>query len=61
MIDQLTGEPSPYILVRDRLEALISRPVFYHMVDLALIENDTSSDELGVWSGGNFFALGDAI
>ena len=39
VIDSLTGEPSPYILVRDRLEALISRPVFYQMADLALMEN----------------------
>ena len=58
VIDSLTGEPSPYILVRDRLEALISRPVFYQMADLALMENDTSSDEYGVWSCGHFFALG---
>jgi len=28
------GEPSPYILVRDGLEALLARPVFYQLVDL---------------------------
>ena len=60
VIDSLTGEPSPYILVRDRLEALISRPVFYQMADLALIENDASSNEFGVRSCGRFFVLGDA-
>ena len=58
VIDTLTGEPSPYILIRDRLEALISRPVFYQMADLALMENDASSNEFGVWSCGHFFALG---
>ena len=60
VIDPLTGEPSPYILVRDRLEALISRPVFYQMADLALMENGASSTEFGVWSCGHFFTLGDA-
>ena len=59
VIDPLSGEPSPYILVRDRLEALISRPVFYQMADLALMENNASSTEFGVWSCGHFFTLGD--
>ena len=60
VIDPLSGEPSPYILVRDRLEALISRPVFYQMADLALMENNASSTEIGVWSCGCFFVLGEA-
>ena len=60
VIDSLTGEPSPYILVRDRLEALISRAVFYQMADLALMENGASSNEFGVWSWGHFFTLGAA-
>ena len=51
----LSGEPSPYVLVRDRLEALIARPVFYQMADLAL----TQDDHLGIWSGGCYFTLGD--
>ena len=33
--DPVTGEPSPYILVRDNLEALILRPQFYQLVELA--------------------------
>lgn len=33
--EQPDGEPSPYILVRDRLLALISRPVYYQMAELA--------------------------
>ena len=60
VIDASTGEPSPYILIRDRLEALISRPVFYQMADLALVGNDASSNKFGVWSCGYFFALEDA-
>ncbi|MGF1609029.1 MAG: DUF1285 domain-containing protein [Kiloniellales bacterium] len=61
-----TGEPRPYILVRDRLEALILRSVFYEMVELA--EERRPGDrgdgkrggvsELGLWSKGHFFPLG---
>src|SRR5277367_1993669 len=29
-----SGEPAPYILVRDNLEARIARPVFYDLVEL---------------------------
>ncbi len=29
--DPATGEPSPYVLVRDRLEARINRPTFYEL------------------------------
>ncbi len=53
-----TGEPSPYILVRDRLEALIVRSVFYHLVDLAVEGSGGHRGQLGVWSKGRFFPLG---
>jgi len=33
--DPTTGEPAPYILVRDALEARLTRPVFYELVELA--------------------------
>lgn len=52
--DAVTGEPSPYVLVRGGLEARISRAVFYELADLAL-ERD---GRMGVVSGGVFFALG---
>ena len=32
--DSETGEPSPYILIRDRLEALIDRKSFYRLVEI---------------------------
>ncbi len=53
-----TGEPSPYILVRDRLEALIVRSVFYQLVDLAVEGRGGDRGQLGVWSKGRFFLLG---
>ena len=55
----LSGEPSPYIRVRDRLDALISRSVFYQLVDLAVEKTGTQTGELGVWSCGSFFILGE--
>jgi len=57
------GEISPYILVRDRLEALILRPVYYELAELAVaspVEGPESEECLGVWSKGVFFPLGPA-
>ncbi len=56
--DPVTGEPSPYIHVRDGLDALIARPVYYELV--ALGEEETVEGErlYGVWSKGHFFPLG---
>ena len=57
-VDLISGEPSPYILVRDRLEALINRPTFYQMVDLGVERIKDGKSEFGVWSSGHFFPLG---
>ena len=51
--DPETGEPSPYILIRANLEALIDRKSFYRLVDLCVHEGDW----FGVWSGGQFFGV----
>ncbi|HEV7369685.1 DUF1285 domain-containing protein [Arenibaculum sp.] len=57
--DADTGEPRPYILVRDRLEALIVRPVFYELVERAEERRgDGGQSRLGIWSMGIFFDLG---
>lgn len=56
--DPETGEPSPYVTVRGNLEALITRPVFYELVDLAEERWDGDESELGIWSGGVLFPLG---
>jgi len=55
--DPETGAPSPYVLVRGRLEAKIARAPFYELVDMAEPAPD-GSDQLGVWSQGHFFLLG---
>lgn len=52
-----TGEPSPYILIRDNLEARLTRPVYYELVKLA-VEDEARPGLFGVWSGGIFYPLG---
>ena len=57
-LDPSTGEPRPYILVRDGLEARLTRSVYYQLVDMA-IENETEGQKvLGIWSNQTFFSLG---
>ena len=46
----------PYLHVRGRLEALVTRALYYDLVELA-VEHD--SHGLGLWSGGQFFPLRD--
>lgn len=53
------GGPTPYILVRDGLEARLARPVFYELVDLGTEEWVEDKAEFGVWSQGMFFRLGE--
>lgn len=53
-IDPATDEPRPYLHVRRGLEALISRPVFYELVEMAQERDGT----LGVESGGTWFPIG---
>lgn len=51
--DPATGEPSPYVLVRDRLEALIDRKSFYRLVEIG----QDHEGWFGLWSGGVFFPM----
>ncbi|MGH7093600.1 MAG: DUF1285 domain-containing protein [Stellaceae bacterium] len=53
------GEPAPYIMVRDGIEARLSRPVFYDLVELAAEREIAGERQFGVWSEGVFFVLGD--
>ena len=57
-VDAESEEPAPYLLVRDRLEALIARAVFYDLVELAEEREVDGRIELGVWSAGRYFPLG---
>ncbi len=58
-IDPETLEPSPYVLVRDNLWALIARSVFYDLVALAEDGEIDGKPRFGVWSAGEFFPIGE--
>ena len=49
--------PCPFLHVRGGLEALVARPVYYELAELALAEG---GDPPGLWSGGAFFPLAEA-
>ena len=55
--DPRTGEPSPYIHVRNGLDALIDRKSFYRLADLAQPYNAGMS----VYSAGEYFRIGPAV
>lgn len=58
--DPATGEPRPYLHVRRGLEALIARPVFYELVELAAERDTPEGPRLGVGSHGAWFPIAPA-
>ena len=56
--DDLSEAPRLYIVVRGRLEARISRAVFYDLVEQAAERETPRGTELGIWSARTFFPLG---
>jgi len=57
VVDQ-DAQPRPYIRVRDKLDALISRNLFYQMVELGEERKIAGKQVFGVESAGEFFVLG---
>jgi hypothetical protein len=58
--DPETGAPHPYLHVRRGLEALIARPVFYELVEMAQERATPEGPQLGVSSNGAWFPVGPA-
>ena len=56
-VDAQTQQPSPYVLLRTNLQALIHRNVFYQLVDLAVEHQVDGQRRTGVWSAGVFFPI----
>jgi len=56
--DPETGEPSPYVTVRDGLEARLTRSVFYELVSHGIEEEIDGEKVYGIWSKNQFFPLG---
>ena len=48
-----SGGLKPYLLIRGRLEALVTRAVYYDLVEIAVEHGAVS----GIWSDGAFFPL----
>jgi hypothetical protein len=60
-VDPIEGGLKPYLLVRGRLEALATRAIYHDLVNLAVTERISGHDQFGLWSGGAFFAMADAL
>jgi hypothetical protein len=55
--DPESGEPSPYVHVRDDLEALIDRKSFYRLIDLGQHQDHDGVSWFGIMSSGQFFPI----
>ncbi|MDG1340458.1 MAG: DUF1285 domain-containing protein [Paracoccaceae bacterium] len=55
--DAQTGEPSPYVLVRSNLEALIDRKSFYRLIEIGEHATHEGEQWFGLRSGGQFFPI----
>jgi hypothetical protein len=56
--DPSIGEPRPYVHVRRGLEALIARPVFYELAEMAERRDTPVGPRMAVASNGAWFTLG---
>lgn len=52
--EQRDDGPHPYLHVRGRMDALIARPVYYELAELALAEG---VEPPGLWSDGTYFPM----
>ena len=59
--DPETGEPSPYVMVRRGLEALIDRKSFYRLAEIGGEAEVDGVLQFGLWSDGAFFPLIPAV
>lgn len=55
--EQGTGGLKPYVLVRDRLEARLARPLLYELADIGVIEKVSDTPYFGVRSAGEFYPM----
>lgn len=55
--EPVSGGLKPYILVRGRLEALVTRALYYDLVELAVPRDIDGCEVLGLWSCDSWFPL----
>jgi len=51
------GGLKPYLRVRGGLDALLTRALYYDLIDLAVSKTHGCVERLGLWSGGMFFPV----
>ncbi len=56
-IDPASGQPQPVLHVRRGLEARLTRPVFYELVEMAQVRQTAEGPQYGVTSGESWFAV----
>lgn len=54
----VTGEPTPYVMLANNIEARIERSVYYDLVERGTAMDLGGEEIFGVWSCGSFFPLG---
>jgi hypothetical protein len=58
-VEEGSGGLKPYVLVRGRLEALVTRALYYDLVEMTVTEEHGGRQALGLGSSGTFFAMPD--
>lgn len=58
VVNPASGEPSPYVTVRPKIEARLTRSVYYQLVELGTEEVVDNEEVYGIWSSGTFFPIG---
>tara|TARA_X000000368_G_scaffold359675_1_gene303108 strand:+ start:133 stop:702 length:570 start_codon:yes stop_codon:yes gene_type:complete len=56
-----TGEPNPYVRVRENLFAKIDRKCFYRLIDLCSNEKYKKQSYFGFWSNKTFFPITESL
>ena len=51
------GDSRIYVEVSPRLDAGLARPIWYQLLDLALVDSADDADRIGIWAGGVWFDL----
>ena len=56
-LEAASGGLKPYIRIRGRLEALVTRALYYDLVELSVERDGNGGGEVGLWSKGSFFPM----
>jgi uncharacterized protein len=57
VLEPRSGGLKPYLRVRGQLSALVTRALYYDLVELAIPRSGAAGEPVGIWSSGTFFPL----